>query len=412
MDRAQARILHRRADRRVIPAIRRAAVVILDPANQKAKATPANQSVSQALVAIRVLRALRLLIRQDRPPILSPATRRVPTPANRARTAPSVAATHRVQVHRIPNRPSRDRTQANLIVTRAVHQQATLDPIPATRNRIQEASRLAATVIQNPAIPIPNPHRSQIPKATRNQDRLANPEANQVIHVTRPAVDRIRTADQDPAAYRSQQVSLKANQTARQHRGPAAIRNRTPQANQVSPAHHQPANLTTAPDPTLVLPAFRILIRKANQHLTREANPTPAAGRDSGSTSESTSTSGSDRPSHSDDPSVGASGSGSQPPSESEPSTSGSNRPSDSGDESSDRPSESRSESSEGSERPSHSVSDSEPPSENSSGSSEPCNSTWIWSCGWELVESDCEEPGEPPTSSGAFDGQVAEMSA
>lgn len=134
-------------------------------------------------------------------------------------------------------------------------------------------------MIRNPAIPITNPHRSQIPKATRNQDRLANPKANQVIHVTRPAVDRIRTADQDPEANRSQQVSLKANQTARQHRGPAAIRNRTPQANQVSPAHHQPANPTTASDPTLVLPAFRILIRKANQHLTREANPTPAAGR-------------------------------------------------------------------------------------------------------------------------------------
>ncbi|WP_372723570.1 hypothetical protein, partial [Novipirellula sp.] len=58
----------------------------------------------------------------------------------------------------------------------------------------------------------------------------------------------------------------------------------------------------------------------------------------------------------------------------------------------------------------SHSAS--EPSSEDSSGSSQPCNSTWIWSCGWELVDSDCEDPGEPPSSSGAYDGQVAGMTA
>jgi hypothetical protein len=28
------------------------------------------------------------------------------------------------------------------------------------------------------------------------------------------------------------------------------------------------------------------------------------------------------------------------------------------------------------------------------------------------LVDSDCEDPGEPPSSSGAYDGQVAGMTA
>jgi hypothetical protein len=42
----------------------------------------------------------------------------------------------------------------------------------------------------------------------------------------------------------------------------------------------------------------------------------------------------------------------------------------------------------------------------------EPCNSTWIWSCGWQLLESDCPEVGEPPSGSGGFDGEVVEVAA
>jgi site-specific DNA recombinase len=67
------------------------------------------------------------------------------------------------------------------------------------------------------------------------------------------------------------------------------------------------------------------------------------------------------------------------------------------------------------SDRPSVSHSDSEPPSEpppSESSTSEPCNSTWIWSCGWQLLESDCPEIGEPPSGSGGFDGEVVEVAA
>ena len=46
------------------------------------------------------------------------------------------------------------------------------------------------------------------------------------------------------------------------------------------------------------------------------------------------------------------------------------------------------------------------------SSTSEPCNSTWIWSCGWQLLESDCPEVGEPPSGSGGFDGEVVEVAA
>jgi hypothetical protein len=59
--------------------------------------------------------------------------------------------------------------------------------------------------------------------------------------------------------------------------------------------------------------------------------------------------------------------------------------------------------------------SDSEPPSEpppSESSTSEPCNSTWIWSCGWQLLESDCPEVGDPPSGSGGFDGEVVEVAA
>ena len=61
---------------------------------------------------------------------------------------------------------------------------------------------------------------------------------------------------------------------------------------------------------------------------------------------------------------------------------------------------------------PSEDESTDEPSHTSSEGSSEPCNSTWVWSCGWELVDSDCEDPGEPPSSSGAYDGEVAAMTA
>ncbi len=35
-----------------------------------------------------------------------------------------------------------------------------------------------------------------------------------------------------------------------------------------------------------------------------------------------------------------------------------------------------------------------------------------IWSCGWQLLESDCPEVGEPPSGSGGFDGEVVEVAA
>jgi hypothetical protein len=39
-------------------------------------------------------------------------------------------------------------------------------------------------------------------------------------------------------------------------------------------------------------------------------------------------------------------------------------------------------------------------------------NSTWIWSCGWQLLESDCPEVGDPPSGSGGYDGEVVEVAA
>ncbi len=53
-----------------------------------------------------------------------------------------------------------------------------------------------------------------------------------------------------------------------------------------------------------------------------------------------------------------------------------------------------------------------EPSGGSSEGTSELCNSTSVWSCGWELVDSDCEDPGDPPSSSGDYDGEVAAMTA
>ena len=53
----------------------------------------------------------------------------------------------------------------------------------------------------------------------------------------------------------------------------------------------------------------------------------------------------------------------------------------------------------------------SEPPNSESS-TSEPCNTTWIWSCGWQLPESDRSEVGDPPSGSGGFDGDVVEVAA
>lgn len=54
----------------------------------------------------------------------------------------------------------------------------------------------------------------------------------------------------------------------------------------------------------------------------------------------------------------------------------------------------------------SHSNPPSEPPPESSSSG---CYSTWLWSCGWELLESDCSEP-VPPEESGSYDGQMREV--
>ena len=86
-------------------------------------------------------------------------------------------------------------------------------------------------------------------------------------------------------------------------------------------------------------------------------------------------------------------------PSTSEPSTS----------DSDSQPSDSNPSDSDGS-RPS--TSNSEPPSEPPPGSSSSgCTSTWIWSCGWELLDSDCENP-EPPEGAGSYDGAVMEVAA
>jgi hypothetical protein len=41
---------------------------------------------------------------------------------------------------------------------------------------------------------------------------------------------------------------------------------------------------------------------------------------------------------------------------------------------------------------------------------SEPCISTWIWSCGWQLLDTECPEAGEPPSASGGYDGEVVEV--
>ncbi len=58
------------------------------------------------------------------------------------------------------------------------------------------------------------------------------------------------------------------------------------------------------------------------------------------------------------------------------------------------------------------STSDSNPPSEPPPGSSSSgCTSSWIWSCGWELLESNCDDP-EPPEGTGDYDGALTETAA
>jgi hypothetical protein len=108
--------------------------------------------------------------------------------------------------------------------------------------------------------------------------------------------------------------------------------------------------------------------------------------------------------------SVSASGSGS----DSSPSTSDSQTPSVS-DSQAPSVSDSQIPSTSDSDRPSVSHSDSEPPSEppiSESSTSEPCHTTWIWSCGWQLLDSDCPDAGEPPGGSGGYDGEVVEVAA
>lgn len=58
------------------------------------------------------------------------------------------------------------------------------------------------------------------------------------------------------------------------------------------------------------------------------------------------------------------------------------------------------------------STSDSNPPSLPPPGSSSSgCTSSWIWSCGWELLESNCDDP-EPPEGTGDYDGALMETAA
>ena len=55
---------------------------------------------------------------------------------------------------------------------------------------------------------------------------------------------------------------------------------------------------------------------------------------------------------------------------------------------------------------------DGESDNDDSSGSSESCISTWIWSCGWVSMDSDLDGVGSPPSSFGSYDGGVIEVSA
>ncbi|TWU39316.1 hypothetical protein [Novipirellula artificiosorum] len=124
--------------------------------------------------------------------------------------------------------------------------------------------------------------------------------------------------------------------------------------------------------------------------------------------SESDSESGSDVGSHlgSESQSDSDQASDSDEPSDSESDyPSGSYRPSES-----ERPSDSDGYSESYWTSDSNQNSDSNPPSDGSGSGSDDCHSVWVWSCGWELLNSDCDEVGEPPSESASYDGQVLEM--